>query len=94
MGLEPLAERWRSFGWQVTEVDGHDMDRLVTVLNAEPADAERPRMLLARTIKGRGVGFLENRKTSHYAVMSQPIYVRALAALHADAGQAQDGGPA
>jgi transketolase len=85
MGLEPLAERWRSFGWQVTEVDGHDMGQLLGVLRGAPAEPGRPAMVLARTIKGRGVGFLENRKHSHYAAMSGDNHIRALKALHASA---------
>jgi transketolase len=85
MGLEPLAERWRSFGWQVTDVDGHDMNKLVGVLGAAPADPGRPTMVLAQTVKGRGVGFLENRKHSHYAVMTEEIHARALRALHEQA---------
>lgn len=96
MSLEPLAERWRSFGWRVIEVNGHDMDQLVSVLSGVPAEPERPTMVLAQTIKGCGVGFLENRKHSHYAVMTPEIYRRALASLHASAarpeGTVQPGG--
>jgi transketolase len=90
MKLEPLAERWRSFGWQVQDVDGHDMEQLTSVLRAVPAAPDRPTMLLARTVKGRGVGFLENRKHSHYAVMSEQIHARALRALRASAAGEQD----
>ena len=88
MGLEPLTERWHSFGWQVTDVDGHDMEQLLAVLRGAPADPRQPTMVLARTVKGRGVGFLENRKQSHYAVMSREIHARALRALHASAAAA------
>jgi transketolase len=88
MRLEPLSERWRSFGWQVTDVDGHDMGQLLGALRGAPADPGQPAMVLASTVKGRGVGFLENRKHSHYAVMSRDIHARALKALHASAAAA------
>jgi len=62
MNIEPLAEKYRAFGWQVTEVDGHDMADLVT--NLEMArnqnESRRPTVLICRTIKGRGVSFMEN----------------------------------
>jgi transketolase len=88
MGLEPMSERWRSFGWQVTDVDGHDMEQLVGALHGAPADPRRPAVILAKTVKGCGVGFLENRKQSHYALISPEVHGRALKALHASAAAA------
>ena len=82
MRLEPLADRWRSFGWAAVGVDGHDMAALVDRLDRLPAEPGRPTVLIAETVKGRGVGFLENRKQSHYAVLGRGAYQRARAALH------------
>ena len=60
MNIEPLAERFTAFGWQASEVDGHDPDALMRALDALPApDSERPVCIIARTRKGRGAGLLE-----------------------------------
>jgi transketolase len=64
--LEPLADKWRAFGWDVTEADGHDIEGLFAFLNARGAD--RPRCLIARTIKGKGVSFMEDRVEWHHKV--------------------------
>ncbi|MEO3868642.1 hypothetical protein ABGB18_07420 [Nonomuraea sp. B12E4] len=58
--LEPLADKWRAFGWEAVEVDGHDHLALLEALTT-PCEASRPRCLIARTVKGRGVSFMEDR---------------------------------
>jgi transketolase len=66
MSLEPLAARFESFGWQVHEVDGHDLDALLDVFDAvESADSGRPQMVIADTVKGRGVRRMEGDKQWH-----------------------------
>lgn len=77
--LEPLLERWRSFGWEATEVDGHDHQTLVEVLSLQPG--ERPRCVVARTIKGKGVSFIERRIEWHHKVPSKEQMEQALAEL-------------
>lgn len=62
--LEPLADKWRSFGWLVREVDGHDHDALEAALNYR--DSDRPSMVIAHTTKGRGISFMENSVLWHY----------------------------
>jgi transketolase len=79
-GLATLPERWASFGWTVREVDGHAVDAVAGTL-ATAAEAGRPTVVIAHTVKGRGVPFLENRKQSHYARLSDAQRQRALAAL-------------
>jgi transketolase len=64
LGLEPFAAKWEAFGFFVREVDGHDFDALHAAFQA-PA-AERPLCIIARTVKGKGVSFLEDRLDSHY----------------------------
>jgi transketolase len=81
MALEPLADRWRAFGWLTCEVDGHDPAALRAALTAPPGDG--PRVVLARTTKGRGVPMFENRKKSHYVTMNPALHQRALAGLRA-----------
>ncbi|WP_432061363.1 transketolase [Streptomyces sp. S1] len=83
--LEPLGDRLRSFGWEVRETDGHDHGSLRTAL-AAPSASGRPVAVVARTVKGRGVPFLERRVASHYATLNPALRRRALAALRA-AGQ-------
>ena len=77
-GLEPLGDRWRAFGWDVREVDGHDVDALVPVLAAPTVG---PGLVLARTVKGKGVGFLEDDVRSHFAKLSERQARRAKALL-------------
>ena len=84
MRLEPLADKWRAFGWQTSEVDGHDLGELVPALRAAP-DEGRPVVLIADTVKGRGVRHLQHRKQSHFAKLGPEAYERALAALRAAA---------
>ncbi|WP_182883638.1 MULTISPECIES: transketolase [unclassified Microbispora] len=84
MRLEPLADRWRAFGWQVSHADGHDFAELVPALRTPPAPGG-PAVLIADTVKGRGVRHLEHRKQSHFAKLGPDAYERALAALRAAA---------
>lgn len=59
MALEPLAEKWRSFGWQVDEVDGHDVGALIEKLKSARSVSNQPMIIIAHTIKGKGVSFVE-----------------------------------
>jgi transketolase len=63
-----LADKWRSFGWDVREIDGHDHGALYDTL-AKPGGSQ-PRCIVARTIKGKGVSFIENRVEWHHKVPS------------------------
>jgi transketolase len=64
--LEPLADKWRNFGWRVAEVDGHDHEALFQALAAPPE--AQPLCVIARTIKGKGVSFMENSVLWHYRI--------------------------
>jgi len=64
--LEPFADKWRSFGFAVEEVDGHDLDGLRDVLNAVPFDPEKPSALICHTIKGKGISRIENDPSWHH----------------------------
>lgn len=81
MTLEPFAERWRSFGWGVREIDGHDVSKLDHALNAVPFEAGRPSCLIAHTVKGKGVSFMEDRLLWHYRSPDKEEFQRALAEL-------------
>ncbi|MDA1095517.1 MAG: transketolase [Acidobacteria bacterium] len=66
LGLEPFADKWRSFGWTVIEVDGHDHPSLRAALATIPACPGTPSCVLAHTVKGKGVSFMENKVLWHY----------------------------
>lgn len=79
--MEPLAERWRAFGWDVRETDGHDLRGLVECLQATPFTRGKPSCVLARTVKGKGVSFMENRPEWHHHVPTADELARAIAEL-------------
>ena len=65
MGLEPLKAKWASFGWHVSEVDGHDIDAILDRLRAVKTIEGQPQIIIAHTIKGKGVSFVEADFTFH-----------------------------
>ena len=60
MPIEPIADKWRAFGWKVVEIDGHDMPAIVTALENSKEHEGSPTMIIAQTIKGKGVSYMEN----------------------------------
>jgi len=66
MNLDPLAGKWKSFGWEAREIDGHDMGQVVGVLEKLPLAAGKPSVIVANTIKGKGISFMENKLEWHY----------------------------
>ena len=83
VGLEPLADRWRAFGWRVREVDGHDVAALLETFRAVPFEAGKPNCVIAHTHKGRGVSFMEDRVEWHHRVPTDAELASALAELGA-----------
>lgn len=78
LNLEPLGDRWRSFGWDVHEVDGHDLEAMASALDETAEDDSRPHILLARTVFGKGVSFMEKRIEWHYLPLSEQEYTIAV----------------
>lgn len=76
--LAPLADKWRAFGWETTEVDGHDLAALATVLDAVPLATGKPTAIVAHTVKGKGVSFMEGDLEWHYRPPSESDLTRAL----------------
>jgi transketolase len=67
MGLEPLADKFAAFGWDAVEVNGHDLTALAPVIDeALKPGRGKPAMVIARTVKGKGVSFMENQLSWHY----------------------------
>jgi transketolase len=88
IALEPLADRWRAFGWGVVEVDGHDVAALVSTFDALPAIEGRPTCVIAHTRKGRGISFIEDRVEWHHRVPTDAELAAALLELDGDGGEA------
>lgn len=65
LDIEPLAEKWRAFGWQVIDIDGHDFSQILKAFEEAKRTAEKPSLILARTVKGKGVSFMENNIEFH-----------------------------
>ncbi|NVN99429.1 MAG: transketolase [Geobacteraceae bacterium] len=74
--FEPVAEKWRAFGWQVCEADGHDHGALLAAFAEDSCG--RPKVVVARTIKGKGVSFMENELIWHYYIVTAEHRARAL----------------
>jgi transketolase len=66
--MEPLAEKWRAFGWDTVEIDGHDYDHLVPAIGRISRGSGKPLAIVARTVKGKGVSFMEDDNNWHYRV--------------------------
>jgi len=65
MNLEPFMDKWRSFKWEVMEIDGHDMQQIIDGIQKARAVTGKPAVIIARTIKGKGVSFMENNVDFH-----------------------------
>lgn len=81
MALEPLAAKWRSFGWRVDEVDGHDVVAIIAQLRAFEAQPGQPSILIAHTVKGKGVSFVESDFTWHGRALPPALAEQARAEL-------------
>lgn len=81
MGVEPLADKYRAFGWNVIEIDGHNMEEIVAALNKARLHTGQPTVIIATTIKGKGVSFMENQVGWHGKPPSRKELDDALAEL-------------
>lgn len=77
MSLEPLADKWRAFGFETFEVDGHDLDQLSAAIEKALAVTGKPIMLLCDTVKGKGVDFMEGDPAWHYGGLSAELVEKA-----------------
>jgi transketolase len=81
--LEPLADKFRAFGWSVREVDGHDVGALAAAFEAVPMEAGKPNAIIAHTVKGKGVSWMEGKVLWHYRPPTADELVTALAEVEA-----------
>jgi transketolase len=85
MDLEPFADKWRAFRWSVREVDGHNVDDVDNALSAVPHTQGRPTCIIAHTVKGKGVSFMERTVLWHYRSPQGDEFDAALAEIDAEA---------
>jgi transketolase len=81
--LDPLEEKWRSFRWNTQVIDGHDMEAILAALDRFPAD-EGPTVLIANTVKGKGVPSVEGRRRAHFTTLTGDELEEALATLEVE----------
>lgn len=81
MPLEPLADKWRSFNWNVLEINGHDMHQVLEALDLATETHSRPTIIIAHTTKGKGVSYMENKAAWHGAPPNEAQYRQALEEL-------------
>jgi transketolase len=77
MNTDPLDAKWKAFGWAVREVDGNDVDALKDAFAALPFEKEKPSVIIAHTVKGKGVSFMENQLKWHHGVPTAAQYEQA-----------------
>ena len=81
MGVEPLDKKWEAFGWNVIKIDGHDFEQILSALDKARECKGKPTMIIAKTIKGKGVSFMENVCGFHGVAPTLEELERALAEL-------------
>jgi transketolase len=91
MPLEPLAEKWKAFGWDVLRVDGHDVGAVVDALRRARADTETPAVIIADTVKGKGVSFMENSHLWHGRPPNHEEFEKALSELGGEIERGEKG---
>jgi transketolase len=81
MALEPFADKWRAFGLEVIEIDGHDYTQICDALDKAWAAKDKPVFILANTVKGKGIDFMENNVVYHYASADSALCEKAKACI-------------
>lgn len=81
LDTNPLPEKWKAFGWKVMEIDGHDMDQIMDSLDAAGTEKGRPTVIIAHTVKGKGISFAEHVVGFHNGTLTEETYEQALREL-------------
>lgn len=79
---DPLGEKFQAFGWEVIEVDGHDLQKLKETLNSMPLKKDKPSLVIANTTKGKGVSFMEDQLNWHHKVPTDEEFEKAMKELN------------
>ena len=81
MKLQPLNDKWLSFGWNVYEIDGHNFNEIKTAMKKGRQSSGKPNLIIANTIKGKGISFMEDNNNWHYRTPNQEELKLALTEL-------------
>ncbi len=81
MPIEPIEEKWKAFGWATKTIDGHNMEQIVKTLSSIPLEKNKPTAIIANTVKGKGISFIENTARSHVLQFTKKEMDDALAEL-------------
>lgn len=81
LGDTATLEKWKSIGFDVVEVDGHHVEHIVNSVNTLKVANQKPKLIIANTIKGKGVDYMENKMEWHYLPMNEELYNKALTSL-------------
>ena len=84
---DPLEEKFSAFGWSVAHVDGHDFTAMEEVFGSTPLQRDKPNLIIAHTIKGKGVSFMEGERKWHHGVPDDELYEQAMRELDAKMNQ-------
>ncbi len=84
--IEPLADKWRSFGWHAIEIDGHNLEQVVKAYQEAEGVTGKPQAIIARTVKGKGVSFMELNPAWHGVAPKPDELERAIKEVRAQAG--------
>jgi len=82
--MNPMKEKWQAFGWHVIVTDGHDIEKLMTALDEVESVKNKPTVIIANTVKGKGVSFIENNNKFHGTVPTEEELGKALKELDAE----------
>lgn len=91
MPIDPVAAKWKAFNWHVVEIDGHDLQQILSALDEARATKGRPTLIWAHTVKGKGVSFMEDQIAWHGSAPNAEQAERALAELKAQYARIQEG---
>ena len=81
MAVDPLADKWLSFGWNVIESDGHDVNKILAAFEDAKSFKEGPTVIIFETVKGKGVSFMENNAGFHGKACNKDEYAKAVSEL-------------
>ena len=81
MSIEPVAKKWEAFNWNVIEIDGHDVAQIADACEQAAQTKGKPTVIIARTVKGKGVSFMENKAYWHSGLVTDEVREKALAEL-------------
>ncbi len=81
VALSPLEDKWRTFNWHVVEIDGHNVEQLTAAFSEAASVKGQPTVVIARTVKGKGVPFMENKAEWHDRKLTEDLYEEAMKAL-------------